>query len=141
MSQKFNAALAKVDAMIAAMQQVRGEILNLQAKPNRKAPKPMAKALRIRMAVPAAMPTAQGAMEIGEIPTGVATAQPFKIEIRGGTLLVVTFPGGKEGYIANKHLLGEKVFGFSPLTKEWRANLAWVKANRPEILKGLGVSA
>lgn len=63
--------------------------------------------------------------------------KPFKAALRQG-LIVVTWDS-KDAYLANKALLGDKVFGWSPLAKEWRASEAWVRKNKPEILAGLGL--
>jgi hypothetical protein len=58
---------------------------------------------------------------------------------RRGGLIVVTWPD-KQAYLAEKAVLGDgKVFGWSPVAKEWRASEAWVRKNRPEILAGLGL--
>lgn len=64
-------------------------------------------------------------------------AKPFKAELRQG-LVVVTW-ADKAAYLANKALLGDKVFGWSPTAKEWRASEAWIRKNKPEILAGLGL--
>jgi hypothetical protein len=74
-----------------------------------------------------------------ETPAPAAKApevEPFKAVIRNG-LIVVTFTGGRDGYLRHKQILGDNVFGFSGKDKEWRASEKWVRANKPEILKGL----
>ena len=66
------------------------------------------------------------------------TVKPFTAVIREPGLIVVTF-ADKGAYTAHKGLLGD-AFRFSGATKEWRASLAWVQKNQPQILKGLGLA-
>lgn len=78
-------------------------------------------------------------LDLGPAPAPKKPDQPpFKAEVRNG-LIVVTFPEGKAGYLKHGSVLGSKVFGWSHKDKEWRASLAWVRKNQPELLKGLGL--
>lgn len=115
---------------LLALVQTRDALNQLIDAASKPAPKPKAKSR--------AKVNHQSLVEVEPAKPAQPKVEPFKATIRNG-LIVVVFPGGREGYLANKSVLGDGVFGFSRKDLEWRASEKWVRQNKPEILAGLGL--
>lgn len=130
MSKNISQAIKRIDDLIEGLLQVRKHALELPGA----LPVP-AKTLRKRN-------TVKHANAITLAPSEVETVQESKpwVAVVRGKLVVVTFPGGRDGYLKHKQVLGTNLFGFSPVSKEWRASLAYLQSRSPETLKALGLA-